>query len=599
MFFTLVRRDHTTHYGLYWLPVAAPIGVIAAALGKEGISPSTDGDFVGPVLLIWVMVTMMLGFAQVGRRADRYVLSLPLPSRTVWLARLTSVVAFMIFILAVAVVFMLAFNDQERQPLINGDAVGFLLSLFGVMLLAVALVQSYRPKLLEIPGGRRAVAYIVTVWAVCLGLLFSLISMGPAWTVLPLLVAIALLVRVGRSLPATFTVATARSADDRGVPSWSPETSTEAALRSASERDGPSRPGWLLTRTILLSLYRPVAAAVAVAVVLGFLGFYISGFYPEPLSGPVYMFWVIGFSPAMIIWPAKHVFRLDFLPVTRRRIFPFLALPALVLLCGGFVGGTVFGYVFTPREALREYVGTEDCPFCHRVPDRFLKIAWDGAPPPVVAPWGESHQPWTCRPIEGRRSLLYSPFSVPKGSSKEYAAWQLSREIDAVYGADIPAENILRSFDAYFETREDGTFALRSWGDPIRADYPGLRQQDWGRPTAAIVLILGIMWFMMAGWMVRVYFSGVSPSFVSLVGRVLPAAIPIVLVAIMILLGEYGYTTSWKLTAMANILVRSCADLLPPNPFATWGVVIVVLASAYLLAERVFRNAQTGGQGYK
>jgi hypothetical protein len=577
--------------------------VILAAFGKEGIVPSTDGDYVGPVLLIWLLATFMLGFAQVGLRADHLKMSLPLPARTVWLARLTSIVAFFLVMVVVAVVFMVAFNDQEDQPLIHRDAIAFLMSLLGVVLLGVALIQNLWPAVRDVKLERRSVLCLIAVWALCLTLLFVLISAGPLWTIVPLAVAAALFVRAWRKLPATFIDA-ARQPDRGDAPAGQSHydvSSTTAVLAEATivspDVVTPSRSRRLMSKTILLSLYRPAPIAAVAAVILAFLGYYVSGFYPEPLSGPVYMFWVIGLSPAFIVWPARNVFQLDHLPVTRRRVFPYLALPAIGLIWLGFVGGTVEGNVFSPWPPLQEFIGTRECPFCTRVPDRFLNVAWDGAPPAITAPWGETHEPWTSRPIRGRAALMYSPYSLSTGSSREFVAWQTSREMADIYGVGVAPDDIVARFDRYFEMRDDGAWTLKSSGNPLRADYPGLRLQDWTRPMAACVLFLGIVWFLSAAWIIFAFYRGVSPTIFSLLGRVLPPAIPICFVAILIWLGDYGYTTSWKLTAMANILVRRFADLLPSNPVALWAVVAAVLTMFYFLAEAAFRQAQSNARG--
>jgi hypothetical protein len=263
----------------------------------------------------------------------------------------------------------------------------------------------------------------------------------------------------------------------------------------------------------------------------------------------------------------------------------------------GFLGGTIGGNTLSPRPPLREYLATRECSFYTRVPDRFLKVAWDGKPPAITAPWGESHEPWACRPIRGRAALMYSPYSLPAGSSREFVAWQAGREMADIYGVEVQSDDIVARFDRYFEQHESGSWTVKSWGDPLRADFQGLRLRDWARPMAATVLIMCISWFLVTAWIIYAFFSGVSPTFFSVLGRFLPPAIPIFFVAIMVWLGEYGYTTSWKLTAMANILVRKVADLLPTNPVALWGAVVVTLAVFYLFAERIFCRAQSPAAG--
>jgi hypothetical protein len=588
------------------LLLAAPIGVIVGSIaGDDGIVPRAEGDFVGPVLMVWLLVTFMLGFAQVGLRADQLKTSLPLPARTVWLARLTSIFVFVLVAIAVTVVFMVAYNDRRHHTPVPGDAIAFLAALFGVAVLGVAVIQNFWPTLREIKAGPRAVLYTIAVWAVCLTMLFILLSADPVWSVVPFAAAAALLVRAWRRLPAAFSSVGGEERNHNTPPNHTRYTggasTTEAALAAASAVQPaeltPARYRRLTTKTILLTLYRPVAVTVIVSAMLVFLGFYVSGFYPEPLSGPIYMFWIFGVAPAFIIWPARNVYRLDHLPLSRRRLFPYLGLYTIGLICLGFIGGTVGGNTLTPREPLREYLGTRECPFYTRVPDRFLNVAWDGNPPAITAPWGESHEPWECCPIKGRDAVMYSPYSIPAGSSREFVAWQISREMGAIYGLQVAPEQISARFDRYFEKHDDGIWALRTWGDPLRADFPKLRLRDWARPMAASVLFLGITWFLTVAWIIWAFFRGVSPTFFALLGRFLPPAVPICFIALLIWLGDYGYTSSWKLTAMANILIRRFADLLPANPVALWGVVVVVLAAFYFLAETAFRRAQLSAAG--
>jgi hypothetical protein len=595
----LIRQDHVTHYGPLLLPLAIPIGVIVAAFGKEGIAPRAEGDYVGPVLLIWILVTLMLGFARVGQRADYLKMSLPLSPKKVWLARVISIFAFLVFVIVVALVIMVAAKDREQQPLIHHAAAALLMSILAVAVLGVALIQSLRPGMWEIEVERRSVAYMIAVWVLCLAILFGLLSAGPLWSAGPLVAAAILFARIWRRVPAAFTAAACEPASVGAPVALPPDLGRRRRAPAFDSSGGAAPPHWrrLMHKTIVLSLYRPVPVAAVVFAVLCFLGFYISGFYPEPLSGPVYMFWVIGLSPAFIVWPAKNVFTLDHWPVSRRLIFPNLALPAICSVWLGLMGGTIGGNLLAPQPPLREYVGTRHCPFHTRVPDRFLRVAWDGTPPAITAPWGETHQPWTCRPIRGRAALMYSPYSLPAGSSREFVAWQTSREMAAVYGARVAPGEIIEHFDRYFERREGGAWALVSWGEPLRADFPGLHLQDWSRPMAVIVLMLGIAWFLTAAWIITAFYRGVSPTLFMLVGRVIPPAIPLCFVAVVVWFGEHGYTTSWKLTAMANMLVRRLADLLPSNSLLLWGLVITLLVVFYLLAETTFRRAQSAGTG--
>ena len=56
-----------------------------------------------------------------------------------------------------------------------------------------------------------------------------------------------------------------------------------------------------------------------------------------------------------------------------------------------------------------------------------------------------------------------------------------------------------------------------------------------------------------------------------------------------------GWTAEWKLIALTGILARKLSTLLPVDLWLQWGIVIALLAGAYLLAQARFERIETPG----
>jgi hypothetical protein len=316
---------------------------------------------------------------------------------------------------------------------------------------------------------------------------------------------------------------------------------------------------------------------------------------PDPTSG------LNGLNAFVILWlllsasfgfATSRLHALDPLPVSRRRVFACAVLPGLLVASLGYLGTMALRQGWEQRTALVDYrrhpvTGDVDV----RVPLAFREIGWDGEPSPVeepyVPPWEEPLYPWSARLYKGFSAVLHSPYHVPEGSPPETVAAQLSRAVEAVYGAPIPADEIQRR---YLVTKPDGSTAVQPSGLTLREDY-GLKPTLWLRIAPLGALFVGLPWLLYLALTVR-------GGYIRAAADRRPWA-PLLLAGLLALwfmgsLWSYnaGYTAAWKLAALAHILLRKLSLVLPGGPLAWWGITIVLYGGAYLLAQARFERIE-------
>jgi hypothetical protein len=191
---------------------------------------------------------------------------------------------------------------------------------------------------------------------------------------------------------------------------------------------------------------------------------------------------------------------LDPLPIARGKMATALLLPNLLALVVGYGAGFAVASLGTSRV---EYVNFQegDAGFEVTVPLRVYSVAGGEDPPPVTSPWGETHQPKPLRPCRAIPVFVHAPFSAPPGSSSRFAALQISRAVEAVYGASIPPDEIEAR---YLSTREDGTVAPNGEGLTLRVDYPELRARS-GPLSPVLLTLAAVPWLLLTAALLRAY----------------------------------------------------------------------------------------------
>jgi len=578
MILRLLQRDHAVHYAPYWLPMALVLGIFLSAVGRDGIQPGWDGDFFGPVMLTWVIMTMFLAFAQIFVRSTRFDMSLPVSPRLMWAVRVISVTATSLVILTASVLVTIPLNVRSGVPALPSSLLAFVVELMSVITLLVAMIGGIRPTANRMPVGTGPIVSAALAWTGCLLLLFALVALGPAWSVVPLAIAAALFARTWRLLSGPFSLPSDDAKSSRRD-SPQPDSIDEGAAPGGSR-------GTTVTGVVFRTLYYH-GLSVVMAVFLVFFGVYISGIYPDDLSGPVFLLMLGPMMPALVLWPLSRLFRLDHLPISRRRIFPFVVVPVPAIVCVSLAGALAFGHLVGAHQPLNEVAamcaGERRC----RFPVGYLEVAWDGTAPTAQAPWGEEHDAWSVRPIRGLSAAIYAPFSIPDGSSSRYAAWQISRGIRAVYGVDIDPARI----DADYLSSDGEGRPLFDTAAALR-DFPRLRTRGWVETLPVEVLLICVGWFLLAALAIQGYFaSGWRRSFVVL-ARIMPAFTPLVLLVLLIWAGEFGYTSSWKLTAFADALLVRLAHSIPGGVPGSWVAAILATGVSYWVASYTFAHAE-------
>jgi hypothetical protein len=290
---------------------------------------------------------------------------------------------------------------------------------------------------------------------------------------------------------------------------------------------------------------------------------------------------------------ASRLHVLDPLPLPRRRVFAYVALPGLLVISLGYVGAMALRTRWESRSLLVDYrrhpaTGEVDV----RVPLAFWEIGWEGQPPPVeapyVPPWEEPHYPWSTTLVRGVSAVLYSPYHVPENSPPGVVAEALSRAVADVYGTLIPAEEIERG---YLIARPGGGTAVGADGLSLLRDDPDLRPTLWLRVAPVGVLLVSLPWLLFLAATVR-------GGYLRAGGDRRPWA-PLLLtgllaLCLLVVLWSYsaGHTTAWKLAALAQILLRKASEALPGGALAWWGGVVLLDAGAYLLARARFARIE-------
>jgi hypothetical protein len=110
---------------------------------------------------------------------------------------------------------------------------------------------------------------------------------------------------------------------------------------------------------------------------------------------------------------------------------------------------------------------------------------------PTFPPWEEPHYPWSVSLFEGLPIVLYSPYHASDGSPPELIAKQFSQAVEAVYGAQIPPEELKRR-DLVTEAKGSG--AVRPGGTTRTKDYPDPKPAALPATLPATVLLIGLPW---------------------------------------------------------------------------------------------------------
>jgi hypothetical protein len=487
MLYAQLRREIAVRRLVWYLPGAVLAGALLWGMGRHAalefgavpiLDPGRPPGLVPALIVIWSWLAgYLLGVGPEWRCGSYLDLALPISPRRLWLTRaLATALGGSLIVVAAALTLGTANALAGVRPLLQPGEVSFAIHLAVGLFLTFALLQSPQAGLGRIRLHRGYVTFLVACFAGFLALVLALGALPRIYALVPLAVASVLGIRIYRSLPEAFALVP-READRRITPTTSADRGPSPA---ATVRAGGF---WLLHSTILRSslgdwtwLYFPL---------LAFQGWILAGREESTYFSFFFLTWAV--LAAWTLVALHGLYRLDPLPISRRRAFAVLAVPALAAVVAGY------GARGLALERGDRPVAIQKCygDYCVRIPAELYEIAWEGEVPAAGSPWGESAEALSSPPFRGSGLKVYNPYSVPRESSADFAALQLSRALAAVYGATVPYQEIR---DRYLVTDAEGRVELRAGGAPLLRDHPELRARGRLRTFLLVMLLVGLPW---------------------------------------------------------------------------------------------------------
>jgi hypothetical protein len=216
-------------------------------------------------------------------------------------------------------------------------------------------------------------------------------------------------------------------------------------------------------------------------------------------------------------------------------------------------------------------------------------VSLDGSPPDAVAPWGESHEVWSVPIWATARPVVHSKFSTPPGSSAEFVAWQITRAVEDIYGADITSREVL---DRYLTTDATGRVVPVGGALTLAADHPEWRVRSHGPVFPVMMLLVLGLWFVA----MSAYLSTLRPGFTE---RRRKGTFWWGMVALMGLhVAQFAAFVvenldHWVLAGTTMVAIRAAAERIPGGSLTIWLLCGAALFGLYRMAESRFLRVES------
>ena len=604
----LFRRDSSLRFVGRWLFVGPAftltiLGVVAGArlAGGAGAEKSLV-DVALTLLAIWLPTAAYLGVAAGERRCSRFDMELPVTSSDLWIAHGLAMACAGLAVVAVTasatwVLGWVARHWVDEIPVAFTQGVAPLaLRVVAVSLLSVAVSQSVSPSLERLPGGRRLVWSIIGLAGVFYGLLVVLAVLPLAVSLVPVAAAGALGWRTLRGLRGTMVVAPLEVVPPRGLGrrgAAQAQSREQAPYRGAVRRRGRAGRVWSLVTTIYRSTTKKLLAPVIAVPILAMAGYAMSG----AVGGAIREDDTIRFSLlfitsyAMLAFsglPPRRLYVFDAIPLSRRFIFTIIYLHLVLLVGLGYgVGRIVADRAESGRELIN-YVERDDHYYVS-VPLRNGGIALDGSPPVATSAWGESHEVWSREIWSGRASLVYSKFSTPPGSSREFVALQISRAVMDIYGETLPPEEVSAR---YLDVDAAGRVVPVGSELTLKGDHPEWSVLSHGPVFPVMMVAVCGMWFVA----LSVYLGSLRPGFTEKQRKGRFWWGMVILMGLHFVQFVLLFTETldhWILSGFWMIAIGELAGRLPGGTVSVWALCGLILFLLYRMAERRFVRVES------
>jgi hypothetical protein len=559
------------------------------------------------VTTIWLILAFYLTIGKTNQRCTLLDLSLPIEARTLWLSHFLSLITAGVIMLVVSGGILVAgtrlISRLHSQALhFERDLLSASPHMIAGLTLAVAVLQTRSHSLFRIPGNERNRLITAASLAGILVILLLIVDRSPVWILLLLAAAFALAYWNYRSVPSSYSIFPLQA---NGAATTFEDARTMSGDRRFAKQEyvsgRPIRP--FEHKRLLLRMMLQCFMKIEGLIKIPGIGFFVMSFlflWGVLISGflMVWKMWeddlrfTFLFITAYVLFSGlraqmKQMVLLDPLPIARSTIFAVLILPLLFAIMIGYGAGSL-GIVFLDKST--EAIEFFECDgyFCTRIPFEFCEITWHAPPPANASPWGESHEPWSRKIFAGGRFAVYSPFSTMRENSADFAALQISRAVEAIYGASIPPQEIN---DRYFVVEEGRVTSLKEGGLTLQKDYPELERRGGGPFFPIFFLLMGWVWMAMVGIYMRTFRAGIQER-----TRI---AVFISLMAVSFLLHFLPFAGAISkiinlnaLIGFSRVLIRESADALPGGDASIWIICFLLFWAAYRLAQGQFCRAE-------
>jgi MFS family permease len=558
-------------------------GALVAARTSAGRDFIHEAAWPAAAVLLWTAIALQLLLSAGRSRAGVLAMTLPVSGRRLWL---TSLLSSFLTVSVTAVVMICGLEGADRllrlrlgEPLFAGGALlqRGLYQVLAAALLASVLLHLPRPGQERWP--MRGWLGIYGLGAVVIpGALLILLRGWPlAFAVACLLGAAVCLFWGLRRQPEAFLL----------------EVKSPAQPESSASR----MPAWPWLTAVRWTFGLPaMSAALATVMALGALQAVLSNRYSEEdetglLMAPMLVYIMMMWLPMA----GRFLHRLGPLPLSRWKTTAMVTLPVLVSALLGYLIGFTFDVFKTPGLRV-EFQAQPGLGFplqkseraLLRLPAQRYEIAWNGQAPELRAPWGESHKPWQARIWKGASAVLYSPVSTAETSSPEFAAWEISKALEMVYGVRVPRERIRAT---HIGLDGDGRPVLvKDLQDFLPEGTLPLSPLSWAVPPLTVA-VCGASYLLLAGLLFGLRRADTP-------GWKRNTAVGVVMIGLMVAymirlpLSFSGLTRGWILGGAWSSLVRSAAAATPGGAVTFWLLCAVALFLTFHFAAARLAQAE-------
>ncbi len=162
-------------------------------------------------------------------------------------------------------------------------------------------------------------------------------------------------------------------------------------------------------------------------------------------------------------------------------------------------------------------------------------------------------------------------------------AWQLSRAVETVYGARVPAREIA---DRHLVTDAEGRVAPRTETLELRPDHARPALTGGGPMFVILTAVACVLWLLLVALLLRAYRAGVGDARRrGLLWGMLALVMVFFLALVVVVLT--GLARPWLASALVEIPVRALGQSAAATT-AAWVSAVALLVLAYRLAESQF-----------